>query len=641
MHLAGWLTAATFATRAIAQSSPSSPYGTFPQANDAFRFQPCPNTGPFQTLPALNDTRAEQTWAALFNPDPNGWLWGTPKANVTTGIYLCGYLDVPLDYTNKSDSRIVRLAVLKYQVSGLALSGSSNSTAGKKSARTILMNPGGPGGPGVALGAFSAEASTSRLSSGKFDFMTWDPRGVGISLPRPHCLPSEATRDRWSFTTSQELATLESPQSNSLGVTDAYNEAIWRTCFERLGDIGRFFGTAFVVRDLEQIRIALGEDDISGHFVSYGTDIAQTYAAMFPSRVGRMVLDAPTYTPDHRRRAGFGTASLDNVTHSYIDGILGDCVKAGPDYCALAKPVPGGGPVTLSSLKSRMESLLASLAERPFPLYRPNYGPVLVTYSSALDLLQRGVYYPAFWADIASIFADLESGKSPSASQLSLLEANRWVCPSASCASSTSSPAGTPDELMPFVVCADAYDAPEPNDMAWWRSLWVNMTATSFITGDTRFYGAFRCRHFTKFWPQPAEVFRGNLSQPLKNTLLIVAATYDPATPLRNGRRLAAELGRDNARLVVHHGYGHGMDNHPNKCTDAIVKAYVLNGDIPQQDETDCFSEGNPYVTTTLLPAPPPARPRTSCPSRAWSKRWRLFVPVPPALRGPRHSCDG
>lgn len=95
------------------------------------------------------------------------------------GIYLCGYFDVPLDYTNESDSRIVRLAVNKYQVSGLAqVDGKAATTgAGHKSDRTIVLNPGGPGGSGTAYLWRSAEQISKRFSEGEFDVFAWDPRG--------------------------------------------------------------------------------------------------------------------------------------------------------------------------------------------------------------------------------------------------------------------------------------------------------------------------------------------------------------------------------------------------------------------------------------------------------------------------------
>jgi hypothetical protein len=133
----------------------TSPYGQFPVPNDPFQFVPCTS---WSILPPLDDQTPEKTWAKLFDPNPEHWSWGAPPASKEEqdhhnsysgrGIYLCGYIDVPLDYTNNSDRRITRLAVTKFQVSGLARmdSASCSSSEGKKSERTIVIEPGGPGG---------------------------------------------------------------------------------------------------------------------------------------------------------------------------------------------------------------------------------------------------------------------------------------------------------------------------------------------------------------------------------------------------------------------------------------------------------------------------------------------------------------
>jgi len=112
-----FVAAAAFGASTTAQST--SPYGVFPQPNDTLRLQPCLGIGAIQKIPALNDTTAEQTWAAHFNPDPGSWKWGSSVTDTTDrGIFLCAYLDVSLDYTTKSDSRIARLAAVKTRCQG-------------------------------------------------------------------------------------------------------------------------------------------------------------------------------------------------------------------------------------------------------------------------------------------------------------------------------------------------------------------------------------------------------------------------------------------------------------------------------------------------------------------------------------------
>lgn len=127
-----------------------------------------------------------------------------------------------------------------------------------------------------------------------------------------------------------------------------------------------------------------------------------------------------------------------------------------------------------------------------------------------------------------------------------------------------------------------------------WSSLWANMTSKSFISGNSRFSNVFPCRHFTTYWPDVAEVYRGALNHTLKNPVLLIAETYDPATPLRNGRRLAAEMGK-NARLIAHHGYGHSSRDLSN-CTESLAKAFILNGTLPDEPETACYANEKPYL---------------------------------------------
>ncbi|KAI5860588.1 Alpha/Beta hydrolase protein [Durotheca rogersii] len=577
------------------------PYGRFPLPDDPFRFVPCTNA----TLPPpLDDAHPERSWARLFDPDPEHWSWGKTTTTrdaraghdpyAERGIYLCGYLDVPLDYTNQSDLRIVRLAVTKYQVSGLArvhpvVGTRSRLPAGSKSERTIVIEPGGPGGSGTSYAWRAAEDITKRLSDGKFDVLGWDPRGVNTTSPSVACYPHDADRDRWSMLTGQ-YREVSGSLDGQLELADAMNDAIFRACWERHGDLGRFVGTAFVARDMEEIRKALGEDELTGYLVSYGTGIGQTWANMFPHSVGRVILDGTEYVRDHRLLGGFGWTALDNATDAWHDGFLGECLKAGPEHCALSQP-RGPNPVTLEGLEDRMHTLVSSLIQRPIVGYVESSGPAIVTYSALVAAIYGALYNAQSWPALAQMLFELEGGNSTLAS--AFLDRTTWEYDPAL----PSLPFRRPstDELGYLVICADSYDAPLPSDgLVWWQSLWANMTGQAWISGNSRFFNVFPCRHFQTYWPRPAEVYRGDLNHTLRNPVLLIAETYDPATPLRNGRRLAAEMGR-NARLIVHHGYGHSSRD-KSACTDAAARAFILEGTLPEDPETACYADEKPYL---------------------------------------------
>ncbi|KAJ5167392.1 Alpha/Beta hydrolase protein [Penicillium canariense] len=574
-----------------------SPFGSFPWKDDPFRFLPCTNS---TVPPPLDDPNPQKTWGTLFDRDPDHWSWGqrVPDALVNSdphanrGIYLCGYLDLPLDYLNRSDSRIVRLAVTKYQVSGLARLDSRDKIlkANRKSERTIIIEPGGPGGSGTLSLWETAEQVSDRFSGGKYDVLGWDPRGVNISLPSASCFPHDALRDRW-FSLARQYREV-SNAIEQLELADALNNATFYACQTRLGDFGRFIGTASVARDLEEIRKAHGEDEVSGYFLSYGTGIAQTYANMFPDKVGRMILDGTEYVKDHRLLGGFGWTSLDNTTDIWRDGFLGECVNAGPEWCALAKPnAIDGGPVTLAELEARMTKLIGSLAIRPISAFTEESGPSLVTYSAFVEVLYSIMYNPRIWPDAAQMLYELEQGNATLAAKL--LDTQWEYRPTIR----KPTHGLNLNELPSLVICADSYDAPSPADgLRWWDRLWGEMTTESWIAGNSRFASVLPCRYYEKYWGSAAEVYRGDLNKTMKTPVLLIAETYDPATPLGNGRRLLRDMGQ-NARLIVHHGYGHTSRWDKSECTDRIGKAYILDGTLPDEAETNCYADGKPYIS--------------------------------------------
>jgi pimeloyl-ACP methyl ester carboxylesterase len=576
-------------------ASNSFPYGQFPKPNDPFHFLPCTNAS---FIPALDDVSPEKTWGKVFDPNPKHWSWGNKTLDKTDqeddpyagrSIYLCGYLDLPLDYTNRSDRRIVRLAVTKLQVSGLAHVDTPRSSAGEKSERTLVIEPGGPGGSGTSYAWRAAQDVSQRLSSGKYDVLGWDPRGVNASLPAVACFPYNADRDRWSLLTGQYREVFSSPMTQ-LELADAMNDAIFRACLKRHGDFPRFVGTAFVARDMEEIRKALGEEELTGYLVSYGTGIGQTYANMFPNSVGRVILDGTEYVRDHRLVGGFGWTALDNATDAWHDGFLGECLSAGPKHCALAKP-KGNKSVTLLDLEDRMTALISSLIPQPRVGYTESGGPSLITYSALVSAIYGSLYNAQSWPALAQMLYELENDNSTLAA--AYLERSAWEYDPT--LPSPPSPKPSSDELGTLVICADSYDAPlPPGGLVWWESLWANMTARTWISGNSRFFNVLPCRHFTSYWPKPAEVYRGDLNHTLRNPVLLIAETYDPATPLRNGRRLLTEMGR-NARMIVHHGYGHSSRDTSN-CTDSIARNFILHGTLPEEQETACYANEKPYL---------------------------------------------
>ncbi len=147
---------------------------------------------------------------------------------------------------------------------------------------SLVVDPGGPGGSGTQLVAHEA-LGTPGFSSGvrdDYDLIGYDPRGVGLSDPI-RCSAALFNQPIDYF-----------PQTRSaFRRLVAHNRALGRSCERDSGPLAAHDDTISVARDLDVVRAALGEPTLNYLGLSYGTEIGSLYAALFPHRIGRMVLD--------------------------------------------------------------------------------------------------------------------------------------------------------------------------------------------------------------------------------------------------------------------------------------------------------------------------------------------------------------
>jgi pimeloyl-ACP methyl ester carboxylesterase len=182
----------------------------------------------------------------------------------------CGTLAVPLDYAHPGLGTVT-----------LALSRLRHTAPAKDYQGIMLVNPGGPGGSGLEysfLGYLMADDVRA-----VYDWIGFDPRGVGASTPSLSCIPDVAVGPRPDY---------------DIGLSPT--EQVWRirsedyadACEANGGDLLGHLKTADNVRDMDAIRAALEAPTLNFYGFSYGTYLAQVYATTFPARTGRMVLDA-------------------------------------------------------------------------------------------------------------------------------------------------------------------------------------------------------------------------------------------------------------------------------------------------------------------------------------------------------------
>jgi len=154
----------------------------------------------------------------------------------------------------------------------------------------LLVNPGGPGASGLDYAEGLALNGPPELGQA-FDIVGFDPRGVGQSGPTFACGVG-----------SEQFDLLN--QIDELPDTDEELEIGRRAaelCTDSMGPVALQLGTDEVAQDMDEIRKALGAEQVSYLGASYGSTIGGWYASRFSDNVYSMVIDGaanPTLDPE-------------------------------------------------------------------------------------------------------------------------------------------------------------------------------------------------------------------------------------------------------------------------------------------------------------------------------------------------------
>ncbi len=469
---------------------------------------PPPSTGAPTTAPA-------STLPPPPPPAPLGWT--------RCGNLECATLEVPLDYAAPGGRKI-----------GIALNRRRASQPDRRIG-SLLVNPGGPGGSGIEnlpliLGRLSSEVKA------RFDVVGFDPRGVGQSAP-VRCLPTAELAAYFAIDPSPED---EAEKAALIRETERFVAG----CRQRSGDLLPHVGTPDAVRDMDQIRVAVGDEKLTFVGFSYGTSLGATYAELFPSRVRALLLDAAV-------DPALDTMALNRAQgesfERAFDAFVADC-KAKP-RCAWR---PAGGPS-----KAAFLALGARVDAQPVPAGRRRLGPGEFLIGTAAFLYARQT-----WTQLAQGLAELEAGNG----SLVLLGFDTLV---------ERKPDGTYSNSQEANVSVNCLDNPAPRDIGAYERASADAARTAPAFGPSLAWFGLVCA----LWPVPptgkAEPLRAAGSPPI----LVVGTTNDPATPFAWSEAMARQLPQ--GRLLRHEGEGHTAYGE-NACVSRIGDAYLLTLQLPQ-----------------------------------------------------------
>lgn len=448
----------------------------------------------------------------------------------------CTRLQVPLDYS-KPDGDTITIGVLRYRATGQKIG-------------SLLINPGGPGGSGMASAA-GMVADYRKTELGKrFDLIGFDPRGIGASEPEVKCLTGperDAERLDLDVDTSAE----------GIAQTEQENKAYAEKCAA-----GTKFGAAMlanmgtrdVVKDMDVLRSALGDAKLTYVGYSYGTRIGTEYAETFPQNVRALILDgAVDPTQDQLASLVAQAAGFQKAFDEFVKWCREkrDCPLVSKDGSS-------------SDANASFRQLTTPLIQKPVDV-----GNRKLSYNDAITAAIQAMYSQQLWPVLLDGLNELKKGRGTTLLRLADAYFDR-------------------DDQGNYSTITDAFNAvhcvddPRLTDKnALLETAKKYKEAAPFLDdGNPPGAPLDACA----FWPAPVT---GRTDPPKADgipPLLIISTTKDPATPYEAGVNLAKAL---NSRLLTFEGVQHTVFLQGEKCVDDIGVKYLIDQTLPA-DGTRC-----------------------------------------------------
>jgi pimeloyl-ACP methyl ester carboxylesterase len=454
----------------------------------------------------------------------------------------CASLQVPVDYTRPGGRKLT-----------LALSEVPATAPPAQRQGILLVNPGGPGASGLSMASYVASGLSPAVAA-DYDIIGFDTRGVGSSVPAINCDPSFFAGVRPDYIPATKAA-----EQVLVNRATAYAAS----CGRKYGWLLPYLTTQNIARDMDSIRVALGQRKLSYLGYSYGTYIGQVYATLFPGHLRRMVLDSIV---DPR-----GVWYADNIGQDYaFEGRM----KAFFAWLAShsASYHLGATPAAASASWYQARARLAA-----HPIRGPS-GP-MIGADEYDDTFLTGGYDNGYWPLLASALAAyLHTGAT---SQLI----------------SVYQQAGK-QNANEFAV----YNAVECADVSWPRnwSRWDSDTRKVYVTAPFEAWDNAWFNAACAFWPvrgpaKPLQIRGAGLPG-----ILMIQGALDAATPYAGAQ--AAHRLLPSARMVVVAGggnHGQSLASPPNTCVNGYLNRYLATGALPAR----------PGLVNAVCPALPPPSP--------------------------------
>jgi pimeloyl-ACP methyl ester carboxylesterase len=455
------------------------------------------------------------------------------------GKLQCATLTVPVDYT-QPDGEQVKLAIARVR-----------ARQPERRLGSLVINFGGPGDAGTeTLAAYVSQIPGTIRD--RYDLVSFDPRGTGRSRP-VECI-DDATADRLDA-----VDPTPSSDADLRSFYDGTNEPVdvVERCVAENGNWLAQLGSRNVARDLDRLRGALGDERLTFLGYSYGTVIGAVYAQMFPTRVGRLVLDSPVDLSADALQEQRGNAQ--GFEHA-LDDFLADC--AANRKCSFHSD--GDPRAALVALQQRFEDgLTLPTSDLSSGAKSKRTAGVAAFYTALISAL----YDRRFgWPELAQALNDAEQGDGSFLLALADDYDGRH----------DDGTYDNIDEVIGVILCDDR-DDPVPT-FEQYRAEYEQEKADYPLLG--RLTGSSLLGCDPRLPRPPAGEQLGDVRSTGTAPILVVGTTRDPATPFAGAQDLVTRLA--GSRLLTFASTEHTAYT-KSACIDRAVDAYLVGGKLPRE----------------------------------------------------------
>jgi pimeloyl-ACP methyl ester carboxylesterase len=485
------------------------------------------------TVSPTNPAMSEDVSAALKPFYSQTLTWAACK-EASLSSTKCATIKVPLDWA-KPEAGSINLALNYLPSTGSADLG------------WIVENPGGPGGSGIDFVAGGGEQVGSAELRKHYNVVGFDPRGVQRSAPIK-CLSAKAT-DEFLYGTTPGAIGSATEIAASRKIMKTYIAA----CKKNSGAIFGHVDTVEAARDMDVIRAVLGESKLNYLGFSYGTFLGTTYATLYPSRVGRLVLDGamdPSVSDEDQ------SANQLKAFDQALRNNLNNCLTVSPSAC----PFTG----SVDSAMTRITAFFKKLETTPI---KTSLGSRKLTISGGITGLIMTLYSNDYWKYTTTAFKNAFAGDGTLFLQLADFYNDR---------SEDGTYASNMLEANMAVSCLDGRSNPSSAAMKAQNARLIKLSA---FFGRYWQNGALGCEQ----WPYPVIAHPSSYAAAGSGPILVVGTTGDPATPYWQAQNLANKILAD-GHLVTFNGEGHTAYGRSNECVVTAVDNYLIKGIVPAKD---------------------------------------------------------